>query len=965
MNVQFVLLGCLLVLSLAIQSQPVIFKTYTVQDGLVSNQVRGVRQDSRGFIWIATWEGVSKYDGNKFTNFNSDNGLAFELINDIYEDRDGKLYIADNNGNIDYIKDNRVVNQPNDSIVVNRFIEESRSVVYAITDNRGILSFRDGKLESAKEQPIISVQDMAIINDSLKLVLNMHNEPVILDSEMKPFSKAENYAATSLAKDARNNIWICSQQGIRLLDPVQKRNEPIRYLPLPPSLQHPMISKSQSFLYMFEDADQNYWLSSMNGLIRVSANGKVQLFTTKNGLPTNLVTNLYQDKEKNIWMCSELGLVKLVMKNDPHFITMENGLVSDRIDALVPIKDFGYYINNATQLFTFREKDFQLKPISQMTYYSNMIQDRDGKSLLVTSNQGFSRITDPSASAQKLLNPIPGKGYFSIVVDQYDNYFLGTANGIVVYSNGRTTTIPSNEYRITAMVFDPQGYLWAGTWDRGLYRITITYQEDGLSFKTEDFTYLVPDRHIRSSFRDREGNIWIGTRYHGAVRISTRNGTPVKQINLDKKQGLSSNWISTFAEDQNANIWIGTHSGLNKLIAGQDGFRVFDFGKLNNFFGEVRCISPAPGNIIWCGTNSGLIRFRDDQLDTLPPPPLYLTSMRIGDSTHLMPDLPKNKFSIPYGSNQLFFEFSAPGFINEKTILYSYRLVGSADTAWSIPGNQHSISYASLQPGHYTFEVRAHGWNEEPGEVTRLHFEINPPFWQTWWFYLLLGLLIILLLYGIYWYRLSQWIKWQKARDRIATDLHDDIGSALTNISILSALGTKNLGHPPEAEKYLRRITEEVHSSSQAMDDIIWNVNSKNDTVEEILVRMRRFAAELFDHTTTSCYLELDPAAASKKLSMEQRRDMYLVYKESLNNIYKHAEARTVWVHLSTVDHSVKMVIRDDGRGFDPGAITHRNGLNNLKKRVEKWKGRISIHSESGKGSVIEIIMPVNKVLLK
>jgi signal transduction histidine kinase len=92
---------------------------------------------------------------------------------------------------------------------------------------------------------------------------------------------------------------------------------------------------------------------------------------------------------------------------------------------------------------------------------------------------------------------------------------------------------------------------------------------------------------------------------------------------------------------------------------------------------------------------------------------------------------------------------------------------------------------------------------------------------------------------------------------------------------------------------------------------------------------------------------------------------MYLVYKESLNNIYKHAAARTVWVNLSTVDHSVKMIIRDDGKGFDPGATTHRNGLNNLKKRVEKWKGRISIHSESGKGSVIEIIMPVNKVLLK
>jgi len=196
-------------------------------------------------------------------------------------------------------------------------------------------------------------------------------------------------------------------------------------------------------------------------------------------------------------------------------------------------------------------------------------------------------------------------------------------------------------------------------------------------------------------------------------------------------------------------------------------------------------------------------------------------------------------------------------------------------------------------------------------------------------------------------------------RNRLATDLHDDIGSTLTNISILTELGKKNLQQPAQAVQFLQRITEEVSASGQALDDIIWSVNSRNDSMQETLARMRRYAAELFDGSQVDCHIALEETVNGMKFRMEQRRDIYLIYKESLNNIYKHAEAKNVWVNAAIQHYVLELVIRDDGKGFIIDQPTYRNGLKNLRWRVEKWKGRIRIESAIDKGTCIVISMAV------
>jgi signal transduction histidine kinase len=173
------------------------------------------------------------------------------------------------------------------------------------------------------------------------------------------------------------------------------------------------------------------------------------------------------------------------------------------------------------------------------------------------------------------------------------------------------------------------------------------------------------------------------------------------------------------------------------------------------------------------------------------------------------------------------------------------------------------------------------------------------------------------------------------------------------------------LEETPVAQKYLQRITEESAATQQALDDIIWSVNSRNDNMQELQARMRRYVGELFESSTINCRFDFENSTESSRLNMEQRRDVYLVFKECLNNVYKHASAKNIYIEIAAENGVLNMKIDDDGRGFDPQVSTHRNGIKNLETRIQKWNGHLKIHSAEGQGTRIEIAIPVKSTLLR
>ncbi len=379
-----------------------------------------------------------------------------------------------------------------------------------------------------------------------------------------------------------------------------------------------------------------------------------------------------------------------------------------------------------------------------------------------------------------------------------------------------------------------------------------------------------------------------------------------------------------------------------------------------NYFAVVQQIVVGPDHSLWCATTSGVDRIRDSSYDTIAPTSVYITAVSTADRILNDPKI-RLPFDLLYNQNYINIAFSANDFVNGKQMQYSYRLNGSQDTSWSKPLPVHNVSYANLLPGDYRFEVKVRGWNGIFGRMTFYNFKILPPFWQTPWFIFLSIMAVLGIVFSFYRYRIRQLQRIQDVRNRIASDLHDEIGSSLTHVNILSEIGRKTFDKEDQPQQLFRRIGEEVQSSAEALDDIIWSVSSRVDTAEDLISRMRRYSSELFDAKRITFMLHVENLDENQTLGLELRRDFYLVYKEILRNIIRHAEASSVDVRILQEDKFLSLVIADDGRGFDTTLSTERHGLKSIKGRVAKWKGHISIESSAQTGTIIKIGLPLKK----
>jgi len=932
---------------------------------MVNNSVRRIYQDSKGFLWIATWEGLSKYDGNHFTNFTESNGLSHSLVNDVVELPSGEIYVAMNNGTVDLIRDDQV-KQPKifRDIVVNRFQLIRPSTLLALTDTAGIVEVKGKKIRYLNNSNGISCYGLVNLNDTL-LVAATDTLPVqVYDRQFHIWGavnkKINDELATCVFKDLQNRLWIGTTKGLRLVS-IDYTNHQLRLIEAPPPFNNPLLSQGYVNC-MLQETNGTFWVGTAQGLINITKEGQLKQFTERDGLPSRFVSIIFHDRENNLWMGTDLGLAKLIAPTavtvpqvEPHYASIIERISSKQLLVAADRVFYRYNFQNG-QI----ENILHLQSDKSFTYVTNSSQPLFiyGDKLYhydITSN----RLTSPS----KISNSVNPALTTSATTTDGQTIFIPIVHAIMIYAKGRAIIDSTFKMRVNNILADHKGYVWLGTWDDGLYRAKY----DVTNQKWTEITHFrhLPDYHIRMLFEDKEGNMWVGTRYNGVVQMA-ENNVESEIFHANQQKGLSSNWIADMTEDDEGNIWVVNKFGIDKLIKTTNSFTLFNYSRIINFFPNVNIIEHAEGNRLFCSSLQGLCEIRDYKLEQTSPKQVYLTKILLSGTrktTFTFYDAPQ-KTTLSYSTNNALFEFTSPTYVNEKEILYSYRLKGSNDTTWSHASNSHSVQYASLAPGHYQFQVRMLGWNGHYGPATSFLFTVNPPYWKRWWFYLLIVVLLSVTLYRLYRYRIEQLLRVQKVRNTIATDLHDDIGSTLTNISILSELSKKNLEQPQTAKEFLQRITEESVASQQALDDIIWSVNSRNDNIQELQARMRRYAGELFEGDSIICEFSVDNTETSR-LNMEQRRDVYLVFKECLNNIHKHAAAKNVCMKIAVTDGVLNMEIQDDGKGFDDGLTIQGNGLQNMRTRVAKWNGDFRITSGSAVGTRIEVKMPVKSSLLK
>jgi ligand-binding sensor domain-containing protein/two-component sensor histidine kinase len=411
--------------------------------------------------------------------------------------------------------------------------------------------------------------------------------------------------------------------------------------------------------------------------------------------------------------------------------------------------------------------------------------------------------------------------------------------------------------------------------------------------------------------------------------------------------------------DKNGNIWALISDDLYLLDPGKLRIHEVIFENIRKIASINLNLNEITGDVMIGAWFKFYTIHGSDELLNEKPLPAFITGIRVGtDYCNGRPeDFTNKKIILPYDKNNLTIEYTAINFQAGSFNAFSYKMDGF-DKNWSYTDNR-SVSY-KLPPGKYAFRLKAAKaggpWDDEQVFVD---IRINPPFYRTWWFASLMMLFIIALIYSIYRYRVSQLLKLQKMRDHISRDLHDDIGSSLTNIAIMNEMAIQEKRKGGDPEKILGQSAEDIHEVISSLSDIVWNVNPAYDDLKYLLARMRWYASELLENTEIIYKMEIEEPDEKISMNMAQRRDFYLIFKESLNNLVKYSNASKAEISIRIENDSVVMMISDDGNGFEPERIEFGNGLKNMKQRTEAWRGSFTLKSRPGQGTELVFIIPV------
>jgi two-component sensor histidine kinase len=435
-------------------------------------------------------------------------------------------------------------------------------------------------------------------------------------------------------------------------------------------------------------------------------------------------------------------------------------------------------------------------------------------------------------------------------------------------------------------------------------------------------------------------------------------------------QGLSSNSIRVIVEDAGGHLYVGGGHGLDRFDPATG--RVKHFTAADGLVTGLAVAAHRDRNgVLWFGMTNGLARLTPGRERAPTPPPVLITAVRVAGVSWSVSALGEQDLALPdlaADRKQLQIEFVGLGFGAGDVLSYQYRLEG-ADADWGTPGEQRTVTYASLSPGRYTFVVRAVNSDglvsDHPASIA---FTVLGPLWQRWWVLSLVGLSLGLMAHGLYRSRVTRLLEMANMRTSIATDLHDDIGANLTRIALLSEVaqqaqrsGRRDPGSPgdaPEHDAQLASIASIARESVASMSEIVWAINPARDSLVDVVSRMRRHAEEIFTLRDIALRFDAPGAAENVKLGVDVRRDLLLIFKEAVNNSARHSGCSRVEIDLRRGGSRLVLRMTDNGAGFDTSLESVGQGLTSMQRRAQRLKGTLEIASAPGAGTTVTLAIP-------
>jgi two-component sensor histidine kinase len=713
------------------------------------------------------------------------------------------------------------------------------------------------------------------------------------------------------------------------------------------------------------DKLNNFWIAYSNHyLIRISPDKKADYYYEKDGLPGLRFNNSYCDREKNIWLAMSNGVCKISETGIRRYTT-QDGLMLNYVQGLTKSvnPNFLFAVTQAG-LNLFTGSKWLSITYNGSPFLSDKIKDLGASQICLSDSNLYRVVIDFSTGQIKrkeFIATIPG-GVMQLDADSKGTIFISTHTGVYMYYQNKLSHLLQNK-SVRSLLIDSHNRLWAGGFNDGLDGYQVIYSKNNPEFHKIYFvndTTIVSNelKGIRSIAEDKYGNILAGTRYKGLFYLTIKNATVAHTERLTMKDGLPSDAIWSVGTDKKNKWWLATVKGLIS-VSGSAGKRIIkDEGKIYGIskVSEVLC---AEDNTVWTDSYPGLAVLNNQPVMGSMPYKVFITGLSINNvvasdfSTTSM-------INLKHTQNNISIRFSANSYINEEGILYSYQLQKNGSVPWTEPSTDHQVNFSALGPGTYTFRVKAVNLNDQwSSNIAEYRFEILPPYWQRGWFIIIISVLIAGILYSLYRYRISQLTKMQAMRNSISRNLHDDIGASLTNILILNEMTKKNMDDKVKATTHLSRAGDDIRRISESLSDIVWNINPRYDDLNNLFIRMKRYAAEMLEGKNIEAEISFPEAELKYTMPMDQRRDFYLLFKEVINNMAKHSGANKAQVSIEINNKSLLLTVNDNGKGFDPAKSKTGNGLGSIKQRADKWNALLDINSEPGKGTTISLQMKI------
>ncbi len=982
------------------------FVNYGMTHGLPYPAVNDLLETTHGY-WIATnGGGVVRFDpaqpdqlqdgrSLRFTAYRVGDDAATDRVNVLYRDRTGRIWVGTDGGLF--------------------WLEGGADGAQFRPVRLGLRTHAD---RSIQVWAMLEDGDGSLWIGSRFGLLRRAPDGRIVQYTVDPRGSSDHVWA--IVMDDEGRLWVGHNSGLIVFRPPplqdatssQRGVRPPVAAPIAPEPERPIVLAPVPTTHSI----------SANLLKLPDAIGEVRRYTSAHGLPGNRVSSLVRSSSGAIWIGVPSGGLAEVRDGRFQTYAQAQGLSDNFILTLRGDSGGNIWVGTVNGVMRLARGGFVAYGGAEgLGQAAGSVFERDGAVYVISSDYLISRFDGRRFTTVK--PRLPGRltawrADQSVLVDRTGEWWVATREGLwrfprvsrleqlaqaspkAVY----TTRHGLADNDVGRLFEDRRGDIWVAhfapgrdvlsRWNRAMNRFDRYSDADGLrpfnaprafaedgagnlwiGFRGGDlvryaagrFMVLVgasdgPPRNIVALHVDRAGRLWAAAHAWGLLRVDDLQADRPRVRTYTTAEGLSSNTVVCVTEDDRGYIYVGHGVGIDRLDPTTGRVRHYSAadGVINT---EFQAAFRDSTGALWFTTTNGALRLVPGPDPPVSPPRIRIGGLHIPGGAQTISALGSGEVGpmvLGPGRNHVQIDFFGLSSDTGRALRYQYRLEG-ADRDWSAATTQRQVNYGSLAPGRYRFLVRALAADGTPSESPAMvRFAILPPLWQRWWFLALAVAAAASLAYIIQRSRLARLIELEQIRTRIATDLHDDIGSGLSQVALLSEIIGRRVGADPTVSEPLSTIAQVSRDLVDSMNDIVWAINPLRDQLSDLIHRMRRFASELLGARDVDLRFQADEGH-DFGLRPDVRREMWLIFKESVNNIIRHSACTRVDIAVAARHGRFELRVSDNGKGFDLDSVSDGNGLASMRQRTARIGGTVALASAVGEGTTVTVTAPLGR----